>query len=329
MPSDADIDAASDWLLRLTSGSASQGDMAAFRAWCDADSRHAAAFAEVRQMWNDVEALAPAMTGAAPSRPAASRATGGIADFPRRGPRAVPRFRRLAAGLMAAGLAALAVFAADLPTRLRADYRTVEGERMSVTLPDGSTAHLNTGSAISLAFSEDAREVALLRGEALFEVSRDPARPFRVTALEGAAIALGTVFAVQARDDRALVTVVEGRVGVVSPEPGSGKRAVLIRDQQVSYRAGQAPGPLREVDADKLTAWRRGVLFIEGLPLEAALREIDRYHPGRIFLLAGSEGGEPVSARIALDRIDSGIKALAATHGLSVTHLSDFIVVVR
>ena len=325
-PRDADIEAASDWLLRLTSGSATDSDLEDFKTWRDGDSRHRVAFAEVRELWNDLEALAPAFEPATAPQPVSR-----VAELPGRAPRAASGRRRLAFGALAAGLAALAVFAGDLPTRLAADHRTAEGERSTVELPDGSVAHLNTDSAIALAYSEGAREVTLLRGEALFDVARNPARPFRVAALDGQASALGTVFAVRSRGESALVTVVEGRVRVAAPQgaPLPAESVDLSRNQQVAYAAKGPPGPVREVDADKLTAWRRGVLYIEGLPLAEALREIDRHHPGRIFLLADGDTDEPVSARIALDRLDSGIKALAATQGLSVTHLTDFIVVVR
>jgi len=325
LPSESDMEAASDWLLRLTSGTATEGDLAGFKAWRDADVRHRAAFAEVRDLWNDLEGLRPG----SPQVEAAD-----VIEMPRMKP--APRRGRLAlGGLLAACLALFAVFAGDIATAIRADYRTAVGEQATVRLPDGSTVYLNTDSAIALAYSEGRREVVLLRGEALFDVVKDAARPFQVSGLGGSSTALGTVFAVQAADERAVVTVVEGRVRVTAPAAGTGPGAGagasvdLSRNRQVAYAAGGSPGAVLKVDAAKLTAWRRGLLYIDGLSLEAALAEIDRYHPGRIVLLAGPRGGEPVTARIALDQIDSGIKALAATHGLEVTHLTDFLVVVR
>jgi len=339
-PSDADIEAANDWLLRLTSGGATERDLADFEAWRDADNRHAAAFAEVRELWNDLAVLSPAaawqgttdMPGDVPGDMPAPAAI--VGDRPRHQARRPRRGRMVLGGLMAACLALFVIFAGDIQTRFQADYRTGVGERTSFRLPDGTTAHLNTDSAIALTYTAERREIALLRGEALFEVTKDPARPFQVTALQGRSRALGTVFAVQSRDDSAVVTVVEGRVRVAAPAPEDGaaqpgRDVDLSGNQQVAYAAGGSPGAVRRVDAARLTAWRRGVVFIDGLPLAAALAEIDRYHPGRIVLLSGAGRGEPVTARIALDRIDSGIKALAATHGLTVTHLTDFLVVVR
>lgn len=325
--SEAATEQAQDWFLRLTCGTPQESDLAAFRAWHDADASHRAAFAEVRELWNDLGALHPAL--AAPASPPATRPTVIALEVARRPRRS--RTRAVLGGLLAACLALVAVFAADLPTRLQADFRTAVGERAEVVLPDGSTAYLNTDSAIALDYSEERRRVTLLRGEAVFDVSKDPARPFDAEALGGRATALGTAFALRRQDEDAVVTVIEGRVGVASPAGAEDlPPAVRLRhDQQVSYRRGAAPGPVIAVDAAAVAAWRRGLIVIDALPLSDALAELDRYHPGRIVLLGGAGREERVTARIAFDDIEGGLRALAAVHGLQVTHLTAYLVIVR
>jgi transmembrane sensor len=322
--SEAATEEAQDWFLRLAGGAPEESDLAAFRAWHDADADHRAAFAEIRELWNDLGDLQPALA-APPAMPAAVDL-----EAARRRPRLL-RPRAVFGGLLAACLALVAVFVADLPTRFSADFRTAVGERARIALPDGSTAHLNTDSAIALDYSDERRRVTLLRGEAVFEVSKDPARPFDVEALGGRATALGTAFALRRQDDDAVVTVIEGRVGVASPagEAGAAPDVRLRRDQQVSYRRGAAPGPVVTVDAAAVAAWRRGLIVIDALPLSDALAELDRYHPGRILLLGGTGREERVTARIAFDDIDGGLRALAAIHGLQVTHVTDYLVIVR
>ena len=64
-------------------------------------------------------------------------------------------------------------------------------------------------------------------------------------------------------------------------------------------------------------------------PLPEALAELERYHPGRILLLSGGRTASPVSGVIDLDRLDEGLAALAATHGLTAHRLTPYLTVLR
>ncbi|GEP54344.1 FecR family protein [Reyranella soli] len=318
-------DAAQDWFLRLGAPGASAADRERFRAWCEADPRHAAAYDEVRAMWSQIDDLEPAFAPRGRPQPAPSTVSH------RRGLSMRWRWGSAIAGLVAACVL-IFVFAPAmmrLPTRLLADHSTAIGQQQTVALPDGSIAYLNTDTAIDVSFSERRRVVKLLHGEALFEVSKDAARPFDVLALDGKATAVGTAYAVGIADERATVTVTEGIVRVTSPDGSFDGPSTLTAGQQVSYRRGEAPQAVRTLDADAATSWRQGAIAIRNLPLADALAEIGRYHPGRIVLLGDGTRQAPVTARLSLTDIDGGIDALAATHGLTVTRITDFLLIVR
>jgi transmembrane sensor len=216
-----------------------------------------------------------------------------------------------------------------LPARLLADHSTAIGQQRTVALPDGSIAYLNTDTAIDVSFSERRRVVKLLHGEALFEVKKDETRPFDVLALDGKATAVGTAYAVGIADERATVTVTEGIVRVTSPDGSFDGPSTLRAGQQVSYWRGGAPQLVRTLDAEAATSWRRGAIAIRNLPLADALVEIGRYRPGRTVLLGDGARYAPVTARLSLADIDGGIDALAATHGLTVTRITDFLLIVH
>ena len=61
-----------------------------------------------------------------------------------------------------------------------ARYATQTGEQRSLALEDGSTITVNTGSQVLVAMTDKVRRVVMDRGEAYFEVARDPLRPFTV-----------------------------------------------------------------------------------------------------------------------------------------------------
>lgn len=320
-------DAAQDWFLRLRAPDVSAADRQGFAAWRDADPRHADAWREVQAMWSDIGDLEPAF--APPGQPLAAPL-----------PAATSRRRWLASGWrwggVAAGLAAacLLVFvfapaALHLPTRLLADHGTATGEQRTVALPDGSRVYLNTDTAIDVAFSDRRRVVRLLHGEALFEVAKDGTRPFDVLALDGKATAVGTAFAVGIAGEQATVTVTEGIVRVTSPDGSFDGASTLQAGQQVSYRQRGTPTAVRTLDVEAATAWRQGAIAIRNRPLGDALAEIGRYRPGRIVLLGGAARYVPVTARLSLADVEGGIDALAATHGLTVTRVTDFLLIVR
>lgn len=95
-------------------------------------------------------------------------------------------------------------------------YETRVGEQNTITLADGSIIELNTNSNVQVDYTEDARSITLLQGEAHFEVSKDPERPFEVIAGDGKVSAIGTAFAVRLNDEALKVTVTEGKVALAT-----------------------------------------------------------------------------------------------------------------
>lgn len=86
----------------------------------------------------------------------------------------------------------------------------------SIALPDRSVVQLSAGSAIRYPehFGAHARDIQL-EGKALFEVSKDPSRPFTVTAGGFSTTALGTRFIVDAQaKNHVLIRLLRGKVVV-------------------------------------------------------------------------------------------------------------------
>jgi len=91
-------------------------------------------------------------------------------------------------------------------------YVTDIGEYQKHTLEDGSTLWLNSNSKVKVDYSNNYRRIALLTGEAHFEVEKDASRPFEVYANNRLVRALGTAFSVQKLKDSIEVVVSEGTV---------------------------------------------------------------------------------------------------------------------
>jgi transmembrane sensor len=205
------------------------------------------------------------------------------------------RWLTAAAGLAAAALGAMWwLWAFD-----RAEsYATVTGEQRAVELADASLAHLNADTRIEVRMGDDAREVRLLRGEALFKVSHDAARPFRVHARGGVVQAIGTQFNVYARPEGTRVSVLEGRVRVMA-EASAATGEPVPPPQALTLAAGEEAligldGALSRVaspDIEDAVAWRQRRLVFEDAPLEEIVREFNRYSRAHRLRLEGVEPG--------------------------------------
>ena len=165
-------------------------------------------------------------------------------------------------------------------------YTTSLGELRSITLEDGSVVELNTRSRLRTRFTPSERRVELLRGEAVFKVARNPARPFRVVAGSAEIVAVGTAFNVYAQRSRTVVTVLEGRVRVMREQSaGPQAPAPLQAQQELELARGEqaivAPrSPLAKAtltDPRQVTAWTERRLVFDETPLADAASEFARY----------------------------------------------------
>lgn len=299
-------DAAIDWVVRKKEGPLSRKEQGAFEAWLAADPAHAAAYDDIEQLSADLSDL----------------------RLPRqaRSARASRRKLQLAsAAASAAAIALLALSLGDLSNFLRSDYYTGTGETQLVTLEDGSRVELNAQSAIALHFTPSQRRLALLQGEAWFEVAPNPARPFAVDAGGGTVTALGTSFDIALEKGETLVTVTKHRVIVAS----GGLETVVAEGQQSAFTRGspaRAPAP---ADVARLTAWRRGKLIVDDQPLGDVLATLGRYRRGIVYCLRPAICARRVSGVYAMDNPLQALNEIETSLGLSAFRLSNYLIVLH
>ena len=320
-PIDDEIwNAAFDWLMRTEADPDDPALAAALRAWLEADASHAQAFDQLRRSWQAAPHLQPALADHSPSAPF-RRPTA------RPGPRLSRRQVLAGAGAMAAGLALYAGTGA--PRRLFADIATATGEFRTVTLEDGTHVHMDTATALSLDFTGPRRHAVLLGGRAYFDVVRDTARPFAVTAGPAEVTVIGTRFDLRLDDDSVSVAVEHGRVSVgmdgrrLTPTEGlaGGDNLRIDLATRAARRADIVPG------TD--TAWRDGRLEVEDWSVAQVLAELDRYHRGVILLADAAFGRQRVSGSFDLTRPDQAARSVARAQGGHVRTLSPWVLLVN
>lgn len=280
-------EAAAYWIVRLESPSCSPSDRAEFEAWRVASATHAVAYDRAQRAL----ALVDRHLGSIELTEL------GEAVFEQTRPMPARRFGPLY-GLAASFLLVIA-FAAYLQfgdNRLAGSpkavtvFETSVGERSTFSLSDGTTVTLNTNTQLHIQFdmASDIRQLELVRGQAHFDVEKDP-RPFAVVAGDRRIVALGTAFEVWLEDDRAVrVTLVEGRVSVGSAsdngDPATPAPLTELSAGQQLTVGPDAPANVVQADLARTTAWRSGWLRFREDPLRDVVKEINRYSPQRLTL---------------------------------------------
>ena len=215
------------------------------------------------------------------------------------------KLRRPPVRLAAAAAVLIALTAGALWWRFRPTvYTTGPGEQRSVRLADGSRVTLDSSSEVTVRYTADARTLALIRGQARFDVAHNPQRPFTVTADGHKVVATGTAFDVNLIGSEMQVTLLKGHVVIlpanasvrpfvpvgapgVSPHlvdvavtgiPPDWKRIALDPGEQLVL-AEHAPPRVRRVNVRRVTAWQRGQLVFKNESLAQVLTRIDRYIP--------------------------------------------------
>ena len=285
-----------DWLLQMDDGKADAGLRMAFERWLAADPLHQTAYREVEQLF--------AISGKA------------LAASPDETRRTLRKKGGSQAGIVVALLfiAASGFWMADGPMRLAADVMTGTERDRIVTLPDGSRVHLNANSAIAETFSGDERRIALLRGEAYFEVEPDAARPFIVDAGAGQVRVLGTAFNVNLTSADTEVAVTHNRVEV-SAVRGSGKVA-LNPGERVSVDEGGSLHAVESVRKGDETPWLSGRLVFEDRPLALVAEELGRYLPEGLLVIGDGVRNRRITGSFDISDPEAALKGFAAAFDL-------------
>lgn len=301
MGPDKTLDVATDWLMQVRQAPADLVLRKRVEAWVAADLDHARAWDQVRRAWQILGEVPPL---AVPTKP------------PRR-----CNFVPARAAVTIAALAAclLLVFAPALGLRVRADLVTGTGETRSVTLEDGSIVHLGPESVLLNRFSAQGRIVALLAGEAFFEVTRDPERPFTVEAEGLAVTVLGTAFDVRIAERSLSVAVRSGAVavehdGIPTVRLEAGNRATVDR------ATGNVA--LDHVAADDVAGWRDGPLFFADATVAEVVEQLRRYQHGWIVFADDTLAAERVTGLYDPREPDRALRALMQPVGGQVREIT-------
>lgn len=295
-------EAALDWSMRVRAAPDDPAVARGLDEWLALAPAHAAAYRRAERVWELTGAVAPA--------------------FPP--PTAVPLSpRRIGWSLPAMAIAASLLLAIS-PGLRRAclnDFSTGTGETRPVALVDGSTVTLDAESAMNADLSATIRAVTLTSGRAFFQVARDAARPFTVTAGQVGVTVTGTAFDVRNSASGVELAVASGTVIVtLKSDDGPNPRRRLLKPGD-RVRVGRRDGTVVTdmVPADQVGLWRSGRLVVNGATVAEVVEELRRRHDGLILLNDEKLAARRVTGVFDLSDPAAALDAALRPHGAHVT----------
>lgn len=318
------------WFVECRSGELDPNARREFDRWLRKSPEHLSAYLEIAAIWNEgpaldaqqrwdsaaliaaaledrgnVIALPEPARGEAPAAPVDTLTAAPVQPTAGSATVFAARTRRLLAAAAAIAFLTLGTLLWSQLFRVPT-YATGVGEQRSIMLADGSTVDLNSRSKIKVRYSKRARAVDLVAGQALFRVVKDAARPFTVMSDRTVVRAVGTQFDVYKRRGGTVVTVVEGRVAILTGEDAAGSAEpdpaasqpdaaarssvtipatglVLAAGEQATVTADVATKTTRPSVASA-TAWTERQLIFESASLAEVAEEFNRYNTRRLVI---------------------------------------------
>jgi transmembrane sensor len=263
------------WVTELHGPDRNAALEAKVKQWIAEDPRHAAAFELATDAWQRSGNL----PGHLPLREAVGRKS--------KEARRVSRPVLAGVAVSMVGLVVAIYLARDNT------ISTGPGEQRTVALNDGTEVSLNANSRVIVQYDERVRRVALVRGEALFNVVKHQPRPFVVMAGDRKVVAVGTAFVVRRETVSGTgfaVTLIEGRVAVEAlsepdflPAEGAPDVKLLAPGQRMKF-ARNKQDAVDSPNLDKVTAWQRGQLIFDDISMQEAAAEFNGYGSRRIVI---------------------------------------------
>lgn len=326
---------AAEWIARLDRDAPTESDLADFAAWKALSPMHRQAAERLSGLWSDFDLLAGQEDALAPAVASAGQAS--PAPWPRRSLASL-----VAACLLVVALGISGVWLYMPQTQV---YDTGIGGQKTINLEDGSSIQLNTNSKVEVRYTSRTRDLRLLRGEAYFEVSPDPARPFSVYARQDVVRAVGTAFVVRLRGEGVEVTVTKGRVELATlsrpPAAASLDRISTAPRRPLTLMTAQDGGTelalvnrsslveqieLAPPDVLRKLAWRQGMLIFNGEDLSSVVADVSRYTDVRIEIADPSLKSLKVGGYFKVGEVEPMLEALESGFGVEVERVGEKLV---
>lgn len=314
------IEAAVDWLVKLSSGAVSDEVNTQFQSWLDADTHHQAAWQQLAQSMTGFEQVHHLTNRQAGHANAVRQALAGHVSAERR------HFMKGGATVVALGLGTGYLTNRVTPlTHITSDHVTPTGERKDIALADGTRMRLNARSALDIDFSEKQRVLTLHQGACIVDVAPDALRPLLLRTVHGVVHATGGCRMLAGISGGQSYAMVQQQSLVVAPLHY--REAVLTSGEAMAAWFDQHALILKPANVNASMAWEHGLLDVRDQSLEEVVESLRAYHAGWIRL-SPRAAGLRVFGMFQLDDVGQAMHALQAILPVSIRRYGNLLTMI-
>jgi len=308
-------------IAKRFAGEIGEAEEVALETWRSSSEANHQYFEQMQRLWQKANLAQSALSHPLDVEAALARTKSKIQQIPPKGtarvvPMAYWRYGIAAAITLLVG--AFWFFQQNSPTstvQLAATENTLRD-----TLSDGSMVALNQHSSLSTAFSKKHRRIRM-RGEAYFEVAKNPEKPFVIEVAQVEVTVIGTRFNVDNRSDstKVIVSVEEGKVKVQIGRQiiflNAGEQATIDCSNEQIIRSKLLP-------SGNVKAWFDRKFVFDDVPLSEVIPILENAYNVKIELKNKDLGNCRLHAPFNNEPIERVLDLIAETFSLKVTSSS-------
>jgi transmembrane sensor len=154
-------------------------------------------------------------------------------------------------------------------------------------------------------------------------VAADRKRPFVVETEAGQVQALGTAFDVKLQDGHVSVTVFEHAVKITNSDGQTEQK--LAEGERLEFTRNRI-SEASPVNLQRAAAWHKQRMVFQDQPLATVVAELERYRPGKIFILNDAIKNLPITGVFGIADTDIALQAIAQSLPVEVRKISEHLV---
>lgn len=317
-----------DWVIKLTSGDASQSDIDACRQWRAKSAQHESAFVDAKALWHELAQLNHESQNAHVLTQPSILNSGHAYAFIQNNPVFHFLFHSSYRYVIYLFIALSIVMTSYLSNMNKKLYVTDFGEISTFNLSEDSKVTLNTNTVIDIGLLKDKKEIEIKQGEAYFDIGDDQdLSPLYINADKRIMAESNTAFSVEKTSQGTKVTVIHGQVRIF--DGNQYLRTLEANQQLVSY--GYNNLYVAYINPDYALSWRDKKLHFVSMPLINVLTEISRYDSRKwLFLLDESTQNKMINATINIDSTknkEEWLDALSKSFHVQIKYVGPLVII--
>src|SRR5690606_13071965 len=201
--------------------------------------------------------------------------------------------------------------------------KTSYGEKKEFTLSDGTIVFLNSASRLTYTphYNDDNRELNLI-GEAYFNVTSNPEKPFIVHTKGLNTKVHGTSFNINAYDDNEEITVsvTSGKVNVFDNQKIN---EFLVVNQALTFNTLDKSHVKKQSNTENATVWKNNVLLLDDYDLEATCKILEKWFDVKIDISDENLKSETIHGTFSQANLKDVLTSIQFSIGIAIEYKND------